>query len=284
VQKGLLKIVSTNIEGNEVILNQVMDGGIIGEMALIDQEPRSAGVIAITPSSLLKLSSEDFMKTIQDNPEIGLMISRNLTQLLRENTTQIENAIPNEALEARIEARTEDLARDNEKLKEMAISDPLTRVFNRRYFFELAQQEMNKSRRYGHPISAIMLDLDYFKQINDQYGHLAGDLVLQTTAQFINDNIRDIDILARYGGEEFVILLPNTTSPDAREIAERICAVIDSQFIQVDEAKIPITASLGVAGFTEIADINIEMLLDKADQALYEAKNTGRNRVAIWKE
>lgn len=284
VQKGQLKIVSADNEGAEVVLNQVSDGGIIGEMALIDQGPRSAGVIAVNATSLLKLSSEDFMKTIKDHPEIAMMISRNLTQRLRRSTIQIENAVPNEVLEERVEARTAEITRDNQKLKEMATIDPLTKIFNRRHFFEVAQQEIVKSRRHGTPTAAIMLDLDHFKHINDRYGHLAGDRVLQAAAGFIQDNIREIDILARYGGEEFVVLLPNTSLPEAKEIAERVCAVIEAESVQMDETVIPITASLGVAGFKDLAGVEIEMLLDKADHALYEAKNTGRNRVVAWEE
>ncbi|HKJ28421.1 MAG TPA: GGDEF domain-containing protein [Anaerolineales bacterium] len=282
VQSGIMKIVSTNSEGHEVILNQVRDGGIVGEMALIDQEPRSAGVIAIQPSVLLKLSSEDFMEIIQATPAIGLMISRNLTQRLRQNTTQIENAVPTDALEARIEARTADLARDNQKLKEMATIDPLTQVFNRRHFFELAQQALQQSQQDGRSIAAIMVDLDHFKAINDTYGHRAGDQVLQAAAQFIQASIRENDILARYGGEEFAVVLPNTTLDEATEIAERICTHIDSQSVQVDETVIPITASVGVAGFLDASELDTAHLLDRADQALYQAKNTGRNRVAVW--
>jgi len=196
----------------------------------------------------------------------------------------IENAMLNEDLEARVEARTAELARTNAKLKEMAITDPLTRVFNRRHFFELAQQELARAQRYGQPLSAIMLDLDHFKQINDHYGHMAGDHVLQAVVQLVRDNIREVDILGRYGGEEFAILMPNTALPGTLDIAQRVCMTIASQSVQVDDETIPVTTSLGVVSLVDAKDINVEMLLDKADQALYAAKQAGRNRVEVWKE
>lgn len=279
VQTGLLKVVSTDGAGREVILNQISEGDIVGEMALIDHEPRSASVVAVAPTRLLKLNSDDFMQIIQNHPEIGFMISRNLTQRLRKNTMQIEHTLPAETVEAHIEARTADLVRDNQMLKEMATTDPLTGVFNRRHFFELAEQELKKSQRYGSPLSAIMIDLDHFKSVNDTYGHQAGDQVLQAAARLIQENIREIDILGRYGGEEFAVLLPNTPMPDAKDMAERICRKIEAHPVQVDETTIPVTASLGAVGASNTDNLTITALLDKADQALYEAKHSGRNRV-----
>lgn len=282
VQVGRLKVISTDAAGYEVILNQITDGDIVGEMALIDQQPRSAGVIAMTETTLLKLSSDDFLQIMQQHPEIGLMISRNLTQRLRNNTTQIENAIPSETVEAHIEARTANLVRDNQKLKEMATTDALTGALNRRSFFELAEQELKKSQRYNLPLSAIMIDLDHFKSVNDTYGHQAGDVVLQSAARLIQENIREIDIFGRYGGEEFAVLMPNTPMPEVKDMAERICQMIAAHPVQVDEASIPVTASLGAAGVDDTTGLEITTLLDRADQALYQAKEGGRNRVVAW--
>jgi diguanylate cyclase (GGDEF)-like protein len=166
----------------------------------------------------------------------------------------------------------------------LAITDPLTGVFNRRHFFELTQQELTRAQRYGLPISTIMLDLDHFKQINDRYGHLVGDHVLQEVAESIRDNIRTVDILGRYGGEEFTILLPNTALPGTREIAERVCEMIASLTLKMDDDSVLVTASLGVVSVEDVTDISIEVLLNRADQALYAAKQSGRNQITIWKE
>lgn len=196
----------------------------------------------------------------------------------------IENAILNENLEARVRERTLELEEANKKLRELAITDSLTGTFNRRYFFELATQELAKARRYNESLSAIMLDLDYFKRVNDQYGHIVGDRVLQAAAQSIRENIRAADVLGRYGGEEFAILLPNTPLPGAREIAERVCKVIAGREVRAGEALIRFTASLGVTHVGDATKINVEGLFDRADQALYAAKQSGRNRVAVWEE
>ena len=188
----------------------------------------------------------------------------------------------NRELAMQVAERTKELADANVKLQELAIIDGLTGVYNRRHFFELAEQELAKAQRYGHAISAIMLDMDHFKQINDQYGHLVGDHVLQVTAQCMHDNIREVDILGRYGGEEFAILLPNTALPGTREIAKRICKAIASQVVDAGDAKVPVTASLGVVSIEESSQINVEVLIDRADQALYAAKQAGRNQMVIW--
>jgi diguanylate cyclase (GGDEF)-like protein len=196
----------------------------------------------------------------------------------------IENAMLNEDLEARVEARTAELVRANARLHELAITDSLTGAFNRRHFFKLAQQELARAQRYGHPLSVIMLDLDHFKQINDQYGHLVGDHVLQVVTQYMRDNIRTVDSLGRYGGEEFVILLPNTALPGTLDIAERVYTIFASQCVLLDEVTVTVTASLGVVSLEDTTGISVEILFDRADQALYEAKQAGRNRVVIWKE
>jgi len=223
-----------------------------------------------------------------ENRSISYLFSADDLELLEYFSAQaavaIENAILNEYLEAQVEARTAELARANAQLTKLAITDPLTGVFNRRHFFDLAQQELARAQRYGHSLSAIMLDLDHFKQINDQHGHLAGDCVLQTTAKRIRDNIRDIDILGRYGGEEFSVLLPNTALSGAQEIAERVCKIIGSEDVNVNGEEILVTASLGLVSVEELANVRIELLFDQADQALYKAKQTGRNRVVTWSE
>lgn len=196
----------------------------------------------------------------------------------------IENALLNQELEARVEARNTELAHANAKLQKLAITDALTGVFNRRHFFRLAERELARAQRYGDSLSTLMLDLDHFKRINDHYGHLVGDRVLQVVAQCVQDNIREFDILGRYGGEEFALILPNTDISGAYEIANRIREIIASQVIQTGQEEVSITASLGVAHLIEISDTSIEELLDYADQALYAAKKAGRNRVEVWGE
>ncbi len=167
-------------------------------------------------------------------------------------------------------------------LQELAISDPLTGLLNRRRFYDLAQQELERFKRYGCPMAAIMADLDHFKAINDQYGHLIGDQVLQGVARMLRENLRQPDLLCRYGGEEFAILLPETDLHTASMTAERLRSTLDSHPIETDQGPLHLTISLGAATVGPGSAISVETLLDDADRMLYVAKHAGRNQVAIW--
>jgi len=221
-----------------------------------------------------------------ENRSVSSLFEKDDFELLEyfaaQTAVAIENAILNQDLEARVEARTAELALANAELQRLATIDPLTGVFNRRHFFNTAKTELERARRHGYPTSIIMLDLDHFKQINDQHGHLVGDLVLQAATQYILSNIRTIDILGRLGGEEFAILLPDTSLSNTKEIADRICSVIASQPVPAGNKMISISASLGVTSVEGMVATGVDMLLDQADQALYAAKHAGRNKVVIW--
>ena len=185
-------------------------------------------------------------------------------------------------LAARIEIllRTRKLSK---MCQDLAITDPLTGLYNIRHFFKLAEIEISKLKRYKKTCSCLMIDLDHFKNINDTYGHIVGDKVLIEIGKRIKEGIRDYDILARYGGEEFIILLPDTDLENAIAVAERIRKNIASSEIEInDEVKIPITVSIGVASANG-SDIILDELIKKADRALYIAKNSGRNKVRYIK-
>ncbi len=169
-------------------------------------------------------------------------------------------------------------------VQRLAITDPLTGWNNRRHFFSKAQNELERSLRYGHSLSVIMLDIDNFKEVNDQYGHLVGDQILQAIAKRINNNLRTPDVGGRYGGEEFVILLPETGILAAQQAAERIRITVTDMPIATTKGPVAVSISLGVAGIQGVRTLKIEKLLDMADQALYAAKGAGRNRVAVWRE
>lgn len=165
------------------------------------------------------------------------------------------------------------------KLNQQAITDELTGIFNRRYLIQLGVQELKRARRDGIPLGIIMMDLDHFKDINDSYGHLAGDDVLRGVAKYFHSGLRDGDLLGRYGGEEFVALLPGADLPAAIQVAERLRQQIENLVIPFGEKKITVTASFGVHVFCSNLDTSLEKLLNIADQALYKAKSSGRNRV-----
>ena len=172
-------------------------------------------------------------------------------------------------------------ARLFEEIQKMAMTDSLTNLFNRRKFFELADQEFERARRYRHPLSLIMMDIDLFKQVNDTCGHAAGDLVLKKIAEIYQNSTRAVDLFARYGGEEFVILMPETTAEEAKMTAERLRLLIANSPIQYGDKPINITISFGVVEL-DAGCKNTEELLDRSDQALYHSKNMGRNRVTVW--
>lgn len=167
------------------------------------------------------------------------------------------------------------------QVHEMAIHDPLTGLYNRRYFFDRAEYEFDRSRRYQNPFSLLMLDLDFFKRVNDEYGHPAGDRVLQELSARLQAQMRKSDLLARYGGEEFIILLAETPAERARQAAERLLNIVRGEPFLLDEARLTLTTSIGVATL-EADTPNISALIDAADHALYQAKHAGRNQIAVY--
>ncbi len=173
-------------------------------------------------------------------------------------------------------------ARLQESIKQLGLRDPLTGVNNRRYFDQRLQEEVSLAHRHAQPLSCLFLDLDHFKRINDNYGHQAGDQVLKQSAQIFSACMRNSDVLARYGGEEFVILLPNTAHHDAFEVAERIRQhIAQTQFGISDNLQLQVTLSIGLAtlGDENTAITTAQQLVQAADQAVYHAKESGRNRV-----
>lgn len=187
----------------------------------------------------------------------------------------------NRELEARVEARTQELQRANLLLKELASIDSLTGASNRRHFLEQARIEISRAKRQGLPLSVIMLDIDFFKSINDRFGHEAGDKALAALAATIRATLRVGDIFARMGGEEFIVMLPGQGLPDVFQTAERLRLLIAQNVIP--DCPDRVTISAGIAGL-ENASEEIDDLLRRADQALYRAKNQGRNRVCVGQE
>lgn len=174
-------------------------------------------------------------------------------------------------------------ARAYAEAKRLSITDELTGISNRRHLFEIGRLEVRRAQRFKRPLSAILFDIDHFKQINDNYGHQAGDEVLRMVCQRIVQELRDTDIFGRYGGEEFVILLPETRLQDACQVANRIAELIAKPLFSTQDGSFEITISLGVTELPE-HPITLNKLLEQADKAMYAAKNAGRNRLEIFQE
>ena len=170
-------------------------------------------------------------------------------------------------------------------LEDLATRDPLTNLFNRRHFLVLAEQEWKRAVRYKHPLCALMLDVDHFKQINDQHGHAAGDKALTTVANVIRSTLRSTEIAGRYGGDEFVVLLPETLPQHGLQVAHRICRDITAYTIRSDIGIIELTPSIGVACRAKDSTGSLDSLddlLHQADKALYTAKRMGRGQAHLF--
>lgn len=172
-----------------------------------------------------------------------------------------------------------------EKVKELSKIDSLTQLYLRRHFMNLLDNEMDRGYRQNQYISFLMLDVDYFKRYNDEYGHLIGDLVLKKIAGILKDRSREIDLLCRYGGDEFALVLPRTTIQDAYSVAERLRRAVSEYLFQVAKEQFQVTVSIGVSACNP-KDMRLdgikETLIDYADKALYKAKSLGRNKVILW--
>ncbi len=171
-----------------------------------------------------------------------------------------------------------------DKVNEMAMTDALTGIRNARYLHDHLSLEMESAKRYEKPLTCLMLDIDDFKRINDTYGHPYGDIVLTTLAKTVLQCVRRVDTVGRLGGEEFLVVMPHTSSETAFVIAERIRQAVRHRPFAVHEAKIPVTISIGVACYPAPEITDKSGLLKAADNALYQAKRTGKNRTIVAKQ
>jgi two-component system, cell cycle response regulator len=165
----------------------------------------------------------------------------------------------------------------HEEIYRMTIVDGLTQIHNKRYFLEFLDREMARCARYNRPLSLLIFDVDHFKQVNDKYGHLAGDAILKRLAEMISKLIRKEEAFARYGGEEFVVLMPETPSDRARIFAEKIRRMVETTVFEYEDRRIPISVSIGFAEMDDHRDPSA--FIRSADELLYKAKGAGRNRV-----
>jgi diguanylate cyclase (GGDEF)-like protein len=181
----------------------------------------------------------------------------------------------------RIKVLTDQLANANRQLAELAVTDPLTALPNRRYLFQELEREFQRARRYGHPLSVMLLDLDHFKQVNDTRGHPVGDRVLQLVGKVLSSSVRSTDLAGRVGGEEFMVIAPETGIDVVSIVAERIRQNIRRRSQAAGERLPTVTVSIGIST-TEHPDAgSSEELVKQADEALYQAKRGGRDRVVV---
>ncbi|WP_445940774.1 diguanylate cyclase [Pseudomonas sp.] len=206
------------------------------------------------------------------------------TELLQAQQQLVDTLQSSERkLEQRVAQRTDELQLLNSKLEALSLTDSLTGIANRRHFDSILQQEWQRAQRLNHPLALAILDVDWFKPYNDHYGHPAGDVCLRQIAQALAATVcRSSDLVARYGGEEFVFITPMTNATGALDIAQRVVEAVAA--LELPHSRSPIgqvTVSIGVVSITPTAESSAEVLLQRADAALYQAKTQGRNRAEL---
>ncbi len=287
-----------------IMLRDFLYAASNGDLSMeITQRGYIAGTIKALQANLKHLTwqtkmvaSGDFSQRVEFMGEFSESFNTMVTQLdgtLKELIgKEKELSRTNEELlkEIAIREKTEKALRESERaLSLQAVTDSLTGLYNRRHFYKLAGIEVHKALRYLHPISVMMFDIDFFKQINDTYGHPAGDAVIKMIADISRKELRSSDILARYGGEEFIVMLPETSASNAFILGERLRKAIETETIETDNREISVTASFGISDYNnELKKQSLgkggkilSELISNTDRALYASKNAGRNRVTI---
>jgi diguanylate cyclase (GGDEF)-like protein len=245
-------------------------GEAIGEMALLENRPRFATVIALDTTTLWCLSREMFHQFLSENPVFGLELMNMLSARIRESDDE----------RLRGSVREQQQVEVLEDLSEQVIHDSLTGLFNRRHLDRILGGEIARAHRNGSTVGLLLADIDHFKEINDRYGHKAGDVMLQELSKLLKKCVRSADVVCRYGGEEFVVIMPGVSMSTLSRCAEKIRYKVQELLVEFGSDQIHTTISLGAAVFP-LHGSNGDEILVCADQALYQAKREGRNRVVI---
>ncbi len=249
-----------------------MDGFETCRLLKGNQETRYIPVIMVTALNEI----EDKIKGIEAGADDFITKPFNKLELL----ARVKSLLRMKNLHDQLQDKIKQLEEAKERLRELAVTDGLTSLYNYRYFKEFLAQELRRAERHNTNVSVVMIDIDFFKNYNDSYGHLAGDEVLRILARLMRENIRSIDLAARYGGEEFALVLPETNKSAARIVANKIKKLVEEFEFRNEETQPngKLTVSMGVATYPGDGKV-MEDLINRADQWLYQAKAGGRNRV-----
>lgn len=246
---------------------RVGPGGWVGEMSVIDQKRPSATVVTETQVELLAINESIWWELIERSHVAARNFLHALSSRLREDNKLISEGMQKQKI-----------------FSEKAQTDSLTGLRNRHWLNEKLPGLLRKQKA-GYPYcSLLMLDIDHFKQFNDQYGHLAGDRVLQSVANIVRDSLRDNDAAIRYGGEEIILVLPDTSEHNAQAIAQRLRQFIREHKVENYDGTFLPSVSVSIGVYTIDTGDTVEQILNRVDTALYEAKRAGRDRVVIWKD
>jgi diguanylate cyclase (GGDEF)-like protein len=270
VKSGKISISIRLSDGKEREIAEFSGGDFFGEMSIFENAPRSATCTTKEKSILYSLHAEDFFDLIECHPYIAIKIMYRMLNIASQRLRNTSEFLS-------------DMVLWGERARKRAITDRLTGVYNRRFLEDALDQNFVLSIKNKKPFSLIMVDLDHFREINEQYGDRVGDKILLSVVGVFQGNLRKQDVIARYGGDEFTILLPNTDVSTAQSIAQKICnEVANLDLLKNLRGPIDlVTTSQGLATFPLHAE-SLHKLREMADEALYRAKNEGRNRVIVW--
>jgi two-component system, cell cycle response regulator len=275
VEDGKSAIKAVKTQGTDlVVLDFVlpdMNGNEVCRWLKLNQDTKGIPIIMLTAKS----STNDKVASLTAGADDHLSKPFNESEL----GARIYACLRTKALQDELRDKNRQLEEVLSKVEVLAITDPLTHLFNRRHFEKLLENEFASTARYKSPATCLMIDVDYFKRINDEYGHRTGDIVLKEISLIIISCLRKVDTVARWGGEEFVALLPRTKKEDSHSAAERILNSISGYtFTGVNRQ---ITVSIGIASIPNPSIDTAEKLVDASDAALYEAKKSGRNKIVF---
>lgn len=268
-----------------IILLFIIMANILFTIILVRSQARSLSQI-IQTFNIMTSENPDFKQEEMSSGETTGMkrwaqgFLTNINTIVEEKNKLVEELLESRKLLEHYSNNLEEMVEQRtEILKWLAITDPLTGLYNRRYFMEQLEQEFKRSRRYERDLSLLMLDIDYFKKVNDTYGHQVGDLVLRKISTIIQGQLRDADMAFRFGGEEFMVILPETSTHDASNVAERMRTEIMYSYYHHADAEFNVTVSIGIISMQNNMVDTIDSLLKKVDDNLYIAKREGRNKV-----
>lgn len=253
------------------VMMPVMDGYEVSRRIKNDDELPYIPIILVTARD----STQDKVDGLDAGADDYLTKPVNFPEL----EARVRSMLRIKRLQDELDAKNRELEDVNKRLRKLSITDGLTELFNHRHVHELLHEEFERSKRNGEAIAVAMLDLDRFKQVNDTYGHPTGDVILFETSQILKETAREIDMVGRYGGEEFIVILPETDEDAALQFAERVRSAVESHVYRDDDTEVRMTVSGGVASFPSPGADHPDMLIKRADEALYQAKEAGRNQI-----
>jgi diguanylate cyclase (GGDEF)-like protein len=241
----------------------VQAGDCVGEISIIDDRPPSAYVVASGDCVLVSIDRDLLTQMFEYQPRLAVTLLKVLGNRFRSNTDILLNSLELQ-----------------EEYRNKAEQDGLTGLWNRNWMNEVFPRQLELSERIGQKVSAVMIDADHFKQVNDTYGHQVGDQALIFLARHIGSNLRETDLLVRFGGEEMLALMPGTGIERAQVVAERLRTIIASTPLEIESAQ-PIALSVSIGLSEWRVGESVDNLIGRADKALYESKKNGRNRVSV---